>query len=337
MISNATLKEIGKRLFSAESVILFPHESPDGDSIGSCVALCLALRGRGVDCCVLIDEPLAEYIGFLDKTAGDETPCCTADRDCISDPQICMFVDCCGDDRICGREAKFRSGKESFCIDHHKISECTEDMYYIDSEEAATTQIVYALLKECDVEIERKMANAIFTGLCTDTGNFQYSNTSPKTHRIASELLEIGVDHEEIMSSLYRNVDFRQIRLESAAVKNIELIGGGQAALACITQELLRDVGAEPEHAENLINVLRDIKGVEIAAVLKEKEPDTTKVSFRAKSRADVCRIAETFGGGGHVRSSGCTINTDIRTARKRVRQAIERALAAEAEQAREM
>lgn len=327
MISNATLKEIGETLLSAKSVLLFPHENPDGDSIGSCVALCTALRKNGVDVWTLIDEPLTDYIGFIDDVKDGETPCCTTDKNCIENPEICMFVDCCGDGRIPGREDKFHTGGKSLCIDHHETSESSEDMFYVDGDEAAAVQIIFKLLKACDIEIDRRMANALYTGICTDTGNFKYSNTTAETHRIAAELYEIGIDHTHIMVKLYQNVDFRETKLESEAIRNIEFFAGGKAALACVTQELLHDVGAGLEHADDLINVLRDIKGVEVGVVLKQSKMDTIKASFRAKSYADVGKIAYELGGGGHARASGCTLHTDIDTAKAMVMKKVEEEL----------
>ena len=329
MISNTTLKEIAKTLLDSRSVILFPHENPDGDAIGSCVALCKALRNQGIEAWVLIDELLPELIEFLDEpgegVCGE--PCCTMDHQCVRQPDICVFIDCSGDDRILKRAEKFHTGRKSICIDHHLTAESAEDLYYSDSEEAATAQIIYKLLVEMGVEFDRSIANAIYTGICMDTGNFKYSNTTAESHRIVAELMDIGIDHDAIMLQLYSNVDPRETRLESAALANMDLLADGQAAIACVTQELLQECDAKMEHADHLIVVLRDLKGVEIAAVLKEQLSGATKVSFRAKSYADVAEIARLFGGGGHIRASGCTIDDDIETARVQVITAIEEAL----------
>lgn len=323
-ISNATLKEIGQALFNAKSVILFPHENPDGDAIGSCVALCTALRKQGVDAWALVEEKIPDQIAFIDE--GGER-CCTNDPDCIAEPEICAYIDCLGESRIPGREEVFRKGAKSLCIDHHIATECGEDMYYIDSEEASTTLLIYKLLRAADVEIDRHMANSIYTGLCTDTGNFQYTNTTEEAHRIATELFALGVDHDDIMIRLNQSVDPRQTRLEGAALANVEFIAGGKAAYACVTKKLVDDCGALMEHADHLINVLRDIKGVEVAIVFKEKTPNVTKASFRSKSFADVSKVAAKFGGGGHVRASGCTINEPMDIARAQVVEAVKEAL----------
>ena len=327
MISNTTLQEIGKTLLDSRSVILFPHENPDGDAIGSCVALCAALRKSGVDAWVLIDEPLSDYIDFIDGPDENGEFCCTTDKNCIEDPEVCMFVDCSGVDRIPGREGIFSAGEKTICIDHHRTASSEEDHFYIDGEEAAACQIIYKLLREMNVTFDRRIANAVYTGLCTDTGNFQYSNTTTETHRIAAELFALGVDHDDIMVRLYQNVDLKQTRLESAALREMELYAGGKAAIAVVSQHMLREFEAGLEHADNLINVLRDIKGVEVATVIKEREDGAAKVSFRSKSYVDVSAIAAQFGGGGHVRASGGTLYEGLEEAKAMVMEIVEQAL----------
>ncbi|MDO4868864.1 MAG: bifunctional oligoribonuclease/PAP phosphatase NrnA [Bacillota bacterium] len=321
MINNATIKEIGKTLLHAGSVMLFPHESPDGDAIGACVALCRMLRNSGIASWVLVDEELPEYVRFIDDG------CCTADQEVISEPDICALIDCSGEDRIPGRSDKYREGKVHVCLDHHLAAYSDADMYYIDDKEAAASQIIYKLIRSLNVTPDRVMANAIYAGICSDTGNFQYSNTTEETHRIAAELFAAGIDHNDIMVQLHQNVDERQIKLESAALADMTIFAGGKGAIACIRQKTLADCGALMEHGEHLIDVLRDMKGVEIAAVLKEKAPDMTKASFRAKTYADVSKVAAIFGGGGHVKASGCTIHENVDTARESVMKAIEEAL----------
>ena len=323
-IHNATLEEIGKALFNAKSVILFPHENPDGDAIGSCVALCSALRKQGVDCWALVEEKIPDQIAFIDE--GSEK-CCTKDPDCIAEPEICAYIDCYGESRIPGREEIFRRGQKHFCIDHHITDSCGEDMYYIDPDESSTTLIISKLLKASGVEIDRRMANSIYTGLCTDTGNFQYTNTTQEAHRIATELFALGVDHDDIMVRLNQSVDPRQTMLESAAMANMEIICDGKVAMACVSRKLVDECGALMEHADHLINLLRDMKGVEIAIVFKEKAPEITKASFRSKTYADVSAVAAQFGGGGHERASGCTIFEDMETAKAQVVEAVKGAV----------
>lgn len=302
MISNSSLSEMGNLLRSAESIVLFPHESPDGDALGSCAALCRALRNEGKDSWILLDEEISGYLEFMD------TEYCTTDRDCISTPDICICVDCSEEKRFSGRVEKFREGKMKLCIDHHVTAGSFGDLYYIDGSEAATAQIIYKLLREMGVEIEKAIAESLYVGISTDTGSFRHSNTTAETHMIASQLFGCGIDHQKLVINLYNSVSYRQTRMESAILEKMELIADGKAAVSYVTTAMLEAESAELGDCEAVIDRLRDIKGVEIAAFLKEKN-GAVKVSMRAKSYGRVDSIAVKYGGGGHVKAAGCTLD----------------------------
>lgn len=302
MISNSSLSEMGNLLRSAESIVLFPHESPDGDALGSCAALCRALRNEGKDAWVLLDEEIRGYLEFMD------TEYCTTDIDCVSMPDICICVDCSEENRFSGRAEKFREGKTKLCIDHHVTAGSFGDFYYIDGGEAATAQIIYKLLREMDIEIEKTIAESLYVGISTDTGSFRHSNTTAETHMIASQLFGCGIDHQKLVINLYNSVSYRQTRMESAILEKMELIADGKAAVSYVTSAMLEAESAELGDCEAVIDRLRDIKGVEIAAFLKEKN-GAVKVSMRAKSYGRVDSIAVKYGGGGHVKAAGCTLD----------------------------
>lgn len=322
MIKNISLKEIGKKLQDAQSILLFPHENADGDAIGSCVALCLSLREMGKDAFVLVGEEPADFISFI---TGD---CCIGDGSKINNPDICMCVDCGEEKRISGREDKYYSGKIRLTLDHHVTEAGFGDFFYVDENAAATGELVYELLKEMGAEITVPVAEALYVAISTDTGNFKYSNTSPKTHIIAAELMEAGVDHNRIMVELYQNVDIRQLKIRSAAFARAEIFAGGKGAITCVTRRMLEEAGARQEHAETVIDSIRDISGVEIAAVLKERDDNKIKVSLRAKSCGKVNDIAGKFGGGGHVKAAGCTVDMEISEAAEKIKAAITESLA---------
>lgn len=320
MNANATLKELAEVIREADSVLLFPHDNADGDAIGSCVGLCLAIRSLGADCMVLMGEPLPGYIDFLDYG------CCTTDIECMKNPDVCLCVDCSGDSRISGRLSRYLEGKKKLCIDHHLIAEGYGELYYIDENEAATAGIIYKLIREFDdVELSREMRNAIYTGLSTDTGNFRYSNTTAETLRIAADLMEEGIDHNMIIVSAFQNRNIHEIYVQMKVYENMELLMDGRCAVSYITEEMLRECGAEYQHAETAIDCLRDIENVEIAAMLKEKEPGTVKCSLRAKSTGNVVDIASFFGGGGHVKAAGYTFRGTMDDARRTLKEQLER------------
>lgn len=197
------------------------------------------------------------------------------------------------------------------------------DYYYIDPAEAATAQIVWRLLGEMNCQIDRTVANALLTALSSDTGNFKYANTTADTLRISAELMDIGVDYNKIMVNLYQRKDIRQLRVEAAAVGNMELLAEGRVAFVSITCEMLKRFDADMEHAEEVINIIRDIEGVEYAFVLKEIASDKVRVSMRAKTYGDVGSIAAALDGGGHVKAAGCTLNCGLDEAVNKVKAQI--------------
>ena len=312
-MKNDALSVIAEKIKAAESVWLFPHVNPDGDALGSCAALCRGLRLMGKEAFVLVDEELPANLRFLDNGY------CTADCEKLPEPDICICVDCSSEDRFEKRAKAFYRGRLRICLDHHPARESAWDYNYIDPKEAATGQIIYALLDELGVGPDREIGEAIFAAITTDTGNFQYSNTQAKSHLIAAELYEWGVDCNKVSVAIYENVRLEKMMMQTKAMEGLKLIAGGRGALVSVSQEILRETGAFMDEAEGLSKELRSIAGVEYAAVIKEYEREKIKVSLRAKSRGNVARIAEKLGGGGHVKAAGCTIKKPLKEAEKLV------------------
>ena len=316
MISNVSLRKAGQLLNNAESVLIFPHVNPDGDALGSCAALCRVLRNSGKEAWILLDESVPKYLSFMD------TEFCTCDHGCIAEPDICICVDCSEEKRFPDRAEKFNSGRTKLCLDHHATSGSFGDYYYIDGAEAATAQIIYKLLLEMGAQIDRNTAASLYTGISTDTGNFQYSNTTPETHMIAAELMKTGMDHVSITVALYQNVSLTKVRLEARILDKMEIFAGGKAVISYVDSSMLQEVSAKMEDSESAIDTLRNIEGVEIAAFLKEKG-DAVKVSMRAKSAGRVDEIAVKFGGGGHAKAAGCTLEMSIAEATDAIKKEI--------------
>lgn len=315
------MKEIGQQLLAAESVLLFPHINIDGDALGSCVALCKALRNAGKKAAILVEEEVPEYVGFLDDGY------CTQDHGIFGTPDICMCVDCSETKRFPAREETFFKGKTTICLDHHFTGEPFADFNYIDGDVAATCELAYQLLQTMGLEITKEIAEAIYTGISTDTGNFQYSNTTKQTHLIAAELLDAGIDHNKITVKLYQNTRLEKLRITARVLDNMEVFAGGRAAIAYASQAMLEAEGVSMEDTEGAIDLIRNIQGVEIAAFLKEREEKVIKVSMRAKTDGNVAEIAGKFGGGGHIKAAGCTLYTDLEDTRTQLKTAIEESL----------
>lgn len=319
MKSNASLKEIAGKLKAAQTILIFTHTNPDGDALGSAAALCRVLRKMGKTSWILMDEEVPDYISFMD------TEFCTRDKECLKDHDISICVDCGEYSRFPALVDKFDEGKQHLCVDHHATGDGFGDHYYIDPSEAATCQLIYKLIKELEAAvaegsdvveglIDKTVAESLYTGINTDTGSFQYSNTTAGTHAIAADLMAHGIDHTAINVKLYQTVPMTKLKIQSAILQKAEFLFGGKVAVGYVTGEMLEEAGAVLDDAEGTIDMLRNIEGVEIAAFLKEKG-DSVKVSMRAKSYANVAEIASAFGGGGHVKAAGCTLEMDMEKA----------------------
>lgn len=298
--SQSCLSEIANLLARAGSVLIFPHIQMDGDALGSSVALCRALRNRGKVAQILIEDKIPENLRFLDKGY-----CIYDFPDC--DPDVCIALDCSDLMRIDKRQEIFLKGKQTALLDHHATSQPFADINYVDIDASSTGEIVFLLLKEMGATFDREMGEALFAAIITDTGNFLYSNTGKRTHLMAAELYETGMDHNKVAVEIYQRKRIQKIKIMNAVLSTIELIHEGKGCVAVMTRRMLADTGAFVEETEGVVEELRNIDGVEISAFLREEE-GRVRVTMRAKGWADVSDIAEKYGGGGHKKAAGCTI-----------------------------
>lgn len=321
---NNTFKEIAEVLEGAQRILIYSHVSPDGDAIGSSVALCRALRLKGKEAFVLVDEALPLNLAFLDKGY------CSENNDIIENAELSVCVDCGELTRFPERKEKFMQAPMSVCIDHHHTTKRSCDYSYIDPEAAATGELIFELLKAMGTEPDREIGEAIFAAITTDTGNFQYSNTTRRAFEIMAELCDWGVDMNKVSVELYENIRIERRIIESMALSTLRLVGGGKAALAFVTEKMIEESGALYEETENVINLLRSIAGVEYAAFLKEKDAEIVRLSLRAKTYGDVAVIAEKFGGGGHIKAAGAKLVMPMEKAVEAVICELEKTIEAE-------
>ena len=281
MKQNNTFCEISQVLKEAGSVLIYPHVNMDGDALGSAAALCRALRDLGKECHILIEDTIPRNLLFLDHGY------CTHDQNIIENPDVSLCLDCGDIKRFLKRKDKFLEGKTSICIDHHRTTVPFCDYNYVDPDAAATGNLIYYLLRELENTTEFRMdgeiADAIFAAITTDTGNFQYSNTTRECHEITAQLYDLGVDVRKVSQEIYESVRQERILLHSVAVAGMERFAEGKVALAVVTQEMLRQTGADMDETEGIVDKLRSVEGVEIAILVKE-DTEKLKLSLRAKS-----------------------------------------------------
>lgn len=316
-----TIKEICEELKRRDNVLILPHVNMDGDALGSAVALCRALRIMNKEAYVLLEDDIPGNIAFLAKDY------CTYDQNIFQNPGLCVCIDCGNVDRFKMREKAFLGGQSTMCIDHHSTSKEIADYNYIDGFSPATGQIVFLILKELGITYDKEIGEAIFAAITTDTGDFQYSNTNKESFTIAAELMDWGIDSNKVSVEIYQNERLERILIENRVIGTLCTVSDGKGAMAYVTQKMLEDTGAEMSETEDCVSVLRNIKGVEISAFLKEMEDGTVKVSMRAKRQGNVAKIAEKYNGGGHTKAAGFTLHQSLEEAFETVKREIEASL----------
>lgn len=301
-MSREQLREVAKKMAAFRKVLLFPHVNIDGDSLGSSFALCTGLRQLGCDAYIYAGQTVPHNLDFLGEG------CLTEEPPFQGEDYLSLLVDCGSRSRISGREEVFDAGSAHACIDHHASVEndTTFDFAYIEPESAATGELIYQVLQDLDVEITLPIAEAVYTAISTDTGSFQHSNTTARTHRIAAALHEVnGFSCKKIASLIYDRNSLASMKLEGRVFEALHSYCDGALLVSRVTQEMLRETGCTMEDADRMVSRLQSIDGAEVSCLLKEQEDGIVRGSLRAKSYIDVASVAERFGGGGHLRAAG--------------------------------
>jgi bifunctional oligoribonuclease and PAP phosphatase NrnA len=293
-------------LRAADKLLLTTHENPDGDALGSLLAMHWILEQLGKDSVMYMspDEfPLPwEYRAWtFDGIAGAPPPD-------VSERTI-VFLDCGNIDRM-PVDFLQADGLHILNIDHHHDNTRFGTVNLVAPEASSTAEIVYRLAKELGAEITPPIADALYTGLVTDTGKFMYENTSPEAHRMAAELIEAGVEPHQVYRRLYEDLPFRRLQLLQRALASVERYDDGSITLANLVKDDYSVTGASEQDSEGIVDHMRAVEGTAVAVLvrelLSEDRDGMRKVSLRATDgRVDVSRVAREFGGGGHPQAAG--------------------------------
>ena len=318
------MKEIAEILLSSDSMYIFPHYVADGDAMGSCASLCHLMRRMGKEANILMEDEIPDNLKFLDK----DYVIFATDEDDLPQRDLCIALDCSNFDRFPERQRLFREcGKKNACIDHHKAFVEFADVNLIDPYAAATTELMYELYLYMGLDIDVETAEALYTGIVTDTGNFQYTNTTRKTHLITSDLYLLGINTKKLNIILYQSDRPQKMKLHAMIMSHMQIFCGGRASLAYVTLDMYQEAGAKTSESDGINSKIRDIKGVEVAVFMREKNDHEIKVGFRSKDYIDVADICVKFGGGGHEHAAGCTMEMTMEETIPVMMKAVEEAL----------
>jgi phosphoesterase RecJ-like protein len=301
------INEIINLIRKNNKFLITSHVSPDGDNLGSVTALKLALEQMGKKAVIIIDDTLPSSFSFLpdiDKIISYES-------DMEVDFDLCFILDCSDFKRI-ARVEELLADKTIINIDHHGDNPSFGD-YNLLGDVAATAELVYQLISEIEeIKMDKEIATAIATGLITDTGSFRYSNTTAQTHQIMADLLTYNVNTAKICKEVFDTYSYASLKLKGKVLENLKVDDSGKVAWIEVSQDLLKDTGSTLEDADGLVDYPRSLAGVEIGVLFKEVEDGTVRVSLRSNYYFSVDKIAHQFGGGGHAKAAGCTINDTL-------------------------
>ena len=306
---NITLKEAAAKMLEAENLVITTHVNPDGDALGSSLALYQMLIRLGKNVELLIDDDIPEAFSFLPDIEAIKKP---QEDSYQADYLIMLDV---SKDRIGQVQDKCKA--PIINIDHHRTNDGEADFLYLDAERAATAEIIYQLAQELAVTPDAAVAMCIYTGISTDTGNFRFSNTSAFTLRAAGDMVEAGAQPHVVSEALEKR-SFKEVLDRAKAMETIERFMDGRVAGIFIDHALYETL----DTTEGFIDGVRIIDGVDVAVLMKEVEAGKCRASMRSKG-VDVSAIATEFGGGGHVRAAGCTIEEPLGVAKAKLLQAI--------------
>ncbi|AEA33691.1 DHH family phosphoesterase [Hippea maritima] len=308
-------KKIGQILKSRSSFLIVSHKNPDGDAIGSSLALYRALKEMGKE--VYVENPTkpAYTYDFL-KDYEIIEPVSNS-----KDVEVVISVDTAEISR-CGLSDGYVKDKLFINIDHHKTNPGFGDINLIEPEASAVGCLVWDILTISNIPISKATAEYLYLSILTDTGSFRYSSTKPKTFRIAADLLERGVEPWFVASNIYESEKLETFKLLSLVLGTLELFYDGRLAIAYVTQEMFRKTNTTADNTEGFVNYARSIRGVEVGILLREDEPDKFKISIRSKGNIDVSDVAVHFNGGGHKNAAGGSIEAKLEDAKKKVIEA---------------
>jgi bifunctional oligoribonuclease and PAP phosphatase NrnA len=291
-------ESIIEALEPCRTILVSVHRNPDGDALGSQLALMLALEKMRKTVTAHNLDPVPDVYRFLphaDRIKTGSSVTGTYDAYIVLDsepPRTGLF------------DGTYPA-HTLINIDHHVTNPLAWRLTWLDADASATGEMIYKLIRRLGVPIDREMALCLYTSIFTDTGSFRYTNTTPESMRISAELLEAGADPWLVTENVYESIAFRRIKLLGSVLSSLERSADGRVAWVVVTDELYRRTGTASEDTENFINFVRSVKGVEVAVLLRQIGERQYKISLRSKGRVDLSGLAQSFGGGGHKNAAG--------------------------------
>ncbi len=301
------VKECARLLKEHNNILILTHAHPDGDTLGCGFGLCRALMKCGKRARVVNADEIPSKYNYMESGLANE--------DFEEEYIVCVDV---ATENLLGPLADQYSGKINLCIDHHGTNtEYAENLLL--EETASACEIIYKVILELGVQIDKKIADCLYTGISTDTGCFRYASATPSTYRIAADLMELGADNGYINRLMFETKTKTYAHLEKLAIDGMKFYCGERVAIITVTQEMYKITGSNEQETESLAPLTRQIEGIEIGITIREKNDGTCKASIRTFEKVNAADFAKSFGGGGHAQAAACRFDCSVDEARKRL------------------
>ena len=298
-----SVKECADILREKDNILILTHANPDGDTLGSGFALCRALMKIGKICAVINADDIPKKYNYLFDDIVEIK----------FKPDYVVAVDVATVKLLGGLEEQY---KIDMCIDHHSTNTEYANLLLLEDAPAAC-QIMYEVVLDLGVEVDKKIADCLYTGLTTDTGCFRYDSTTAQTYRVAADLIDAGADNGRINRIMFETKSKTYARLERLAIESMRFYEHERVAVITVTQEMFQLTGSNAQETEGLAPLTRQIEGVEIGITIQERPDGTCKASIRTFESVNAAKLSACFGGGGHAQAAGCKFDCDVKEARR--------------------
>ena len=306
-----TVDKILEEINKAEKIVILTHESPDGDAVGSALAMNLAIKGLGKNPDVIITE-YSRLFNFLPDAQSIKT---TSD---INEYDLAISLDCANFKRLMKNEY-FENAKTRIVIDHHSSNEMYGDINFVNPVSPACCEILAEIFQYLDIKITKEIGTCILTGIITDTGGFRYSGVTAETFEFTADLLQKGVNVSDIYKRVLQTKTKANFELVKLALSRMEFLEDGKVTFTYITNEDSENVNAEAGDHEGLVELGRDVEGVELSIFIRQKEENSYKVSMRSNDYINVSDVCLMFGGGGHTRAAGALVEGTVEEVKQKL------------------
>lgn len=309
------LYELSVYLKDHDNYEILTHAYPDGDTLGSGFALCLALQQIGKNARVITTNIPSKFTYLLKGVKEQDF-----------EAETIISTDVAADSLLGSNMEKY-AGRIDVCIDHHGSNTITAKEKFVDRFAAATCEIVYKLFRRMKIKITEQIADCIYTGISTDTGCFRYTNTTSETMRVAAQLMDFGCNTEYINKAMFETKSKTKIQIEHAVYDTMTYCADGRCAIIYTTLDMFKSLDVGDDEMEGLASIPRQIEGVLMGITMREKEGGFFKISVRTNCGINASEFCSKFGGGGHPAAAGCTIEGTLDEVRNKLIEAAEKVL----------